>query len=773
MNTGSRTVLLSRNLFVSYLIIVFSAGLSISSQKTLFSGAPDSGWHLIDESNDHLTLSFRMPSLYASAEEHEGTRYWRLSMDGAMMGVSPGEPDVPVTRIYIRIPHDGEVAVSSQINRALSINLSDAGMTRIAPRRQRVPKIRDRSPENDWILSESAYETPTFQTGLVKIERAGIFRGANLAVLELQPISYDPISETIELAPEISITVRFERPIEPVEPRLVSPQSYRHLYSNVINGSEFREQVDLPAGYLIIATDALYDAILPLAEWKMVKGYNVTVTKTSEIPGGATANNIKSYIQDAYDTWGIPPQFVLLVGDSNTIPAFTGVGYQSPTTDNNYGCVDGSDHIPDVYVGRFSMRTAEDVASTVEKTIDYEQSLWSQGTAWTGREYFISSDDWNYHGTTEGTHTYCMAKARSHGVVCDSLWGFYGTGTPISEAVNNGRAMVVYSGHGLENQWQGPSFGNWNISQLTNLDRYPIVLSFACLTGDFDYTWDPCFMENWLRQNEKAAVVSYGSSESSFWPDDDYLERRMWDALFDDGFNWFGGFELEGMIRYGLWEGNLWYEKGYFEQYNTFGDPSLLMYTLEPVALSATGTTTIAAGSPQTVDISVLRGGTVCENAMVGLYKDDEIQDAEYTNAAGEVSFSITAQTTGILTVTTTAYNSIYDSYDITVGVGDPDPPTAPGWAHLAPDGTLTWGVSTDNEGVAGYRIYRNTSPYFNTDGMAYIRETTDTSTTFPGSMGNPDISYYFIVRAFDDAQNMSNPSPVAAETDFDIPAMP
>ena len=734
---------------------------------------PAEGWRIVEESSDYITLSFRMPSLFASAEEHEGETYWRLSMAGAMMGVSPGEPDIPVSRVYIRVPISGEITVSSHINREKSIDLSNAGMTRIAPRLQRVPKIRGNSPEDAWILNESAYETPMFQTGLVKIERAGIFRGASLAVLELQPISYDPISGKIELSSDISITVRFDRPIEPVEERLLSPQASRHLYSNVINGSEFREQVDLPAGYLIIATDALHDAILPLAEWKLLKGYDVSVIKTSDIPGGATANNIKNYIQDAYDTWDIPPQFVLLVGDSNTIPPFTGVGYQSPTTDNNYGCVDGGDHIPDIYVGRFSMRTVDDVVSTVEKTVDYEKSIWSQGTAWTGREYFISSDDWSYHGTTEGTHTYCMAKARSHGVVCDSLWGFYGTGTPISQAVNSGRAMVAYSGHGLENQWQGPNFSNWNISQLTNLDRYPIVLSFACLTGDFNYSWDPCFMENWQRQHDKAAVVSYGSSESSFWPDDDYLQRRMWDALFDDGFNWFGGFELEGMIRYGLWEGNLWYEKGYFEMYNTFGDPSLLMYTLEPEALAATGTMSIAAGSPQTVDITVLRGGAPCENAMVGLYKSGEIQDAAYTSTAGEVSFSVTAQTTGSLTVTATAYNSIYDSFDITVGIGDPEPPTAPAWSDLATDGTLTWDTSTDNEGVAGYRIYRNTSPYFDPDGMNHIRETTDTSTTFPGSMGNPDISYYFIIRAFDDAQNLSDPSPVAGETDFDIPAIP
>ncbi len=77
-------------------------------------------------------------------------------------------------------------------------------------------------------------------------------------------------------------------------------------------------------GYLIIVDDDFVDAITPLADWKDSKGFDVTVTLTSEISGGPTKENIKNYIVDAYNTWPVPPAYILLVGDVAQIPSWTG-----------------------------------------------------------------------------------------------------------------------------------------------------------------------------------------------------------------------------------------------------------------------------------------------------------------------------------------------------------------------------------------------------------------------------------------------------------------
>ena len=80
---------------------------------------------------------------------------------------------------------------------------------------------------------------------------------------------------------------------------------------------------------------------------------------TSEI-GGNTATAIENYINNAYNTWDVPPVGVLLLGDYGT----TGSTIISPIWDNY--CV--SDHIyadvnnnsmADVILGRITAQNAD------------------------------------------------------------------------------------------------------------------------------------------------------------------------------------------------------------------------------------------------------------------------------------------------------------------------------------------------------------------------------------------------------------------------------
>jgi len=94
--------------------------------------------------------------------------------------------------------------------------------------------------------------------------------------------------------------------------------------------------------------------------------------------------------------------------------------------------------------------------------------------------------------------------------------------------------------------------------------------------------------------------------------------------------------------------------------------------------------------------------------------------------------------------------------------------PTAPTNVALASDGTLTWTASTDNIGVTGYRIYRQTVPYFNIGSLIPVSTITGTSVSFSGNIGDPSINYYFRVTACDAANNESSPSETVGEFDFE-----
>lgn len=73
---------------------------------------------------------------------------------------------------------------------------------------------------------------------------------------------------------------------------------------------------------------------------------------------------------------------------------------------------------------------------------------------------------------------------------------------------------------------------------------------------------------------------------------------------------------------------------------------------------------------------------------------------------------------------------------------------------------TLTWSASTDNVGVAGYRIYNGTELAGTTNGLSY---------TVSGLQ--PETSYTFTVVAFDEAGNVSPPSGALNVTTAPAPA--
>ena len=89
-------------------------------------------------------------------------------------------------------------------------------------------------------------------------------------------------------------------------------------------------------------------AIAPLVDWKTRKGWP-RGHRTTDVTGAST-DGIKAWLQDAYDTWATPPEYVLLVGDVDAIPTWS---FSGNVTDLPYALLDGDDWLPDVMLGRF------------------------------------------------------------------------------------------------------------------------------------------------------------------------------------------------------------------------------------------------------------------------------------------------------------------------------------------------------------------------------------------------------------------------------------
>jgi hypothetical protein len=335
---------------------------------------------------------------------------------------------------------------------------------------------------------------------------------------------------------------------------------------------------------LIIIPDSFQAAISSLYQWKTEQNFDVTITTLSDI--GSTTDSIKTYIQSVYDYWPAPASHLLLAAHSSLIPTFAGGNYPDSTanfdypTDLYYATMDGPDDVlPDLFVGRLPARNAAELTNMITKIITYEQSDPSS-SAWRMTGSFIASGDPNFADLVENTHRYPIAKYfAENNLIADSIWVASGGNTiDIQATVNNGTNIVCYSGHGTEYVWQDPNtnplvfFWNQNINELTNTGQYPIVLSFGCNAGIYG-TASPSLGESWLLAQNRGAVSFLGSSGITFWYEDDYFERRFWDAAFSGYLLSLGEMSLSAILQ--VWARGYPTGDYYPEIYNLLGDPSL------------------------------------------------------------------------------------------------------------------------------------------------------------------------------------------------------
>ncbi len=603
---------------------------------------------------EKIRVHVQIPGFETKDVETRAGTFIDLHAPGAGRNSDIGSPKLPVIRRMIEIPENADVTVDAVVIRKGQTVLSHP----VLPVQPPVPKIKN--PRVEFAYNRNIYEKDEFLPGInAKVVDIVRIRGHRIAVVEIYPFQYNPAKNLLEYASEIEVTLHL-KDSDPAKTtatleRYYSPLFEKLLSKQILNYGYFESGIkppDLPIGYLIIVADDYYNNILPFAEWKERKGYYTTVTKTSQIPGGPTAENIRAYIQDAYSNWEVPPTFVLLVGDVNTIPAFTGDESNSPT-DLYYGAVDGTDYFPDIWVGRFSAENADHVDVMVEKVIDYEKTDWINGVVWIKKAVFMASSD--NHEISEGTHRYVIQNFLGpRGYYCDSLWYYHGaTTSDITNAINNGRSLAVYSGHGSETGWEdGPPYYQSDIRyDQTNLDMYPLVCSHACLTGNYGYSSE-CFGETWVRVEDKGAVAFWGASTYSYWEEDDTLERAMFRALFNEDLTWLAG--MMDRAKYAVYQAGL-SAKYYYEEYNLLGDPSMNLWTDYPHDLVVNYPSTIPIG-PNDIEVTVYADGSPVEDALVALRTQDTLV-AGYTNPSGSVTLHIETEEAETVWVTVTGYN--------------------------------------------------------------------------------------------------------------------
>ncbi|GAI94210.1 unnamed protein product, partial [marine sediment metagenome] len=146
----------------------------------------------------------------------------------------------------------------------------------------------------------------------------------------------------------------------------------------------------------------------------------------------------------------------------------------------------------------------------------------------------------------------------------------------------------------------------------------------------------------------------WGSAPSSFWTEDDTLERAMFDELFYNNLNWLAGMQDAALYRCYLAGFSM--AKYYYEAYNLFGDPSMMLWTEVPQVLTVTHPTVIPIG-PYSIPVNVQVGGSPVDSALVAaVVKSTDSLVTAYTVGGNAV---IPVYTPGVdsIFITVTGYN--------------------------------------------------------------------------------------------------------------------
>ncbi|MFA5405438.1 MAG: C25 family cysteine peptidase, partial [Ignavibacteria bacterium] len=328
--------------------------------------------------------------------------------------------------------------------------------------------------------------------------------------------------------------------------------------------------------YLIITAPEFESGLTPLVNEKTGLGYIVTVVNTGVT--GTTNTAIKAYIQNLYNNVSTRPEFVLLIGDVDKIPEWIGTGKDTPHTDLNYSCLEGSDPFADVFLGRFPIQNTTQLSNMINKTLYMENAINGLPKK---NVFCASSDNW---AITEATHRFCIDSFFVSSVYSNTtLFCHTDTATTprLTSTLSANQTFVIYSGHGSETSWgDGPPLNQSQVNALTNT-VFPYTYVFSCLTGSY-YINSECFSETWVR-GPKGAVVYWGSTIESYWDEDDILEKRIFRAVFVEKLKKTSpSFVLGKYLLYKYYGSVTPTIQRYMEMYNCMGDPSIYIKAYGP-----------------------------------------------------------------------------------------------------------------------------------------------------------------------------------------------
>ncbi len=402
------------------------------------------------------------------------------------------------------------------------------------------------------------------------------------------------------------------------------------------------------ARYLIISADDFTDAAQPLAEWKTKKGMLTKVVPISDI--GNNAGQIQTYIRDAYSSWPIPPEYVLILGGGGLITS------HSSYDDSYYGDMEG-DYKMEIPVGRLPANTVRECSTVVAKVLGYEKPPLEGDTAWFLKGTTVihednGPDDTLYWGDSRLMHGYWL----DHGyTLAESLSTTLGhNSADVTASANDGRAFITYRGQGVGSWW---GFGSINPFAWTNGNMMPIVVGATCTTMGMsggEEMYGNKFVRAGTPDGLGGAIAYFGTTgvitHGAHFRSAGY--RGFADAIFVEKELRLGEATLRARFRVD----SLYHHQARYLEWNLFGDPEMNIWTGVPRECDVNYDSVIVM-APQDLVVTVTVNGRAFHGALVCVSMDSVVYVWGETDGTGRVELPVNPTHIGTMDVVVTGRN--------------------------------------------------------------------------------------------------------------------
>jgi hypothetical protein len=524
------------------------------------------GFSVTNQKSSGLEIIYSINSFSLKSTQINGEAMTKIELPGVILPNNEGAPDLPGTGRYIAIPNSSKVSV-----KVIATRTEKFTGVEIAPS-PRIPWDTEDGPL-DYNKDQTIYSSNSlYPSDPVIISDPDAIRGVDVIMLGITPFQYNPATKELIVYRDIKIEVTFEGGNSQIGDNRLRSRWWDPLLEDMLLNSESLTKIDYNKIYqnstketgceylIITANNAAYQSWADsIKKFRTNQGILTKIMTVDEV-GGNNVNTIESFINDAYNTWDIPPAACLLIGDygsNSDVNIMAPIWDNYCASDNIYADVNNN-KMPDIVFARIPAGNTSEVEIEVTKFLDYEKNpptssyfyshpvtalgfqteRWFQicseavagfwenelgkSTVRINKTYIgnPNSDPWS---TATNTSTVVNVFGPNGLGYIPSTPGqvnctWYGSAGDVVNAINSGAFMLQHRDHGSEQGWGEPSFGSSNINSLNNTDL-TFIWSINCLTGKYNLSSD-CFAEKFYQRtsggNNAGALGIVAASEVSY-----------------------------------------------------------------------------------------------------------------------------------------------------------------------------------------------------------------------------------------------------------------